>query len=671
MTDQIRECRAWAEEQGIEVPEALVFQDCGKSGRLRRRPGRLAMQEALEKDAFDVLIAFTTNRLERNSYRIQQFVREEIVERSKRAVFICSHVDTDQSDWEVQLQVRGITDELQVRFGKEAIHSGHKGLFLRQRVCGTITFGYTGKEIPEAFTKMGQPTRKYVIDDVAATWVRRAFQWYAHEGHSMGDVTRMLNEQGAPLPPRCATGRWTPLAVKTLLKNTRYRGHWEYGRKESQLLNRKDYVRQVPREKPLAEQQFEELRIVDDSTWYRSQQLMATNKHVAGRRPKDGDRRSRPRILNGLLVCGYHHRLLVTGGGQGTKMVCPVCKDTGGQLYTMLDRRLATQMICKTIAELIGRDTELVPRIIDTCRRAAEECGRPDAGKLKELHLHLDHLTRQIDVVRDDPIETDRDVRERRERLSQLQRQRAMVEYELVQFEADTKSPPRVPEPDEVRVMVENLSGILTDCALTGATARTAEVRQAVERTTGGVINIFQVGERRRGQGWLRGTFRPQVVGHLAEVFGVTVPGMLTTTPPEVTIEFREPPVVERLADRVKELFDRGLKFRDIAEKVGYSRKLVTEALGHWYGVRGLIAPDGRKCISRLPRGPRLAERIADDVMALIIQDVPLQDIAEKLGTSRNRITKAIRIWHERRGLGVPDGRALRKLRNRKRRMTA
>ena len=88
----------------------------------------------------------------------------------------------------------------------------------------------------------------------------------------------------------------------------------------------------------------------------------------------------------------------------------------------------------------------------------------------------------------------------------------------------------------------------------------------------------------------------------------------------------------------------------------------MAKALAFWHESRGLPAPDGRKHVKRLNR-PKLAEQIADRVMELVNQKTPLQDIAKQLGTSRNLITQAIRIWHQERGLAVPDGRALRKLR--------
>ena len=142
----------WAEANGYDVPDDLIFIDRGKSGRLRRRPGRLAMQQAIEQGKFDTLVVFATSRLERNDYRIKQFVQEEIVERGKRAVFIMSGVDTNEDNWDLNLTVRGIVDAQQAKSNTAHIRAAQSGLFLKMLVHGTITFGYHGVEVKDGST---------------------------------------------------------------------------------------------------------------------------------------------------------------------------------------------------------------------------------------------------------------------------------------------------------------------------------------------------------------------------------------------------------------------------------------------------------------------------------------------------------------------------------------
>ncbi|KKK67060.1 hypothetical protein LCGC14_2957850, partial [marine sediment metagenome] len=374
----VRECCRWAEENGYDVPADMVLSDRGKSGRIRRRPGRLAVQKALEEDRFDVLVVFATSRLERNDYRIQQFVKEEIVERDKRAVFVMSDVDTNDPDWEMKLKIRGIVDSQQAKSNSAHIRTAQAGLFLRGYVHGTVTYGYRGEDVGGRQTKAHRPRRKYAIDPRTSEWVRRAFRWCVHDRLSRAAIRRKLNELKAPLSPRCAGNRWTDLAVKKLLGNPRYRGLWRYGQTEAVLLSGKDYIRQRVRKEPLEEAQVEHLRIIEDETWFKTQELMANSKHNAGRKPVRGNRTRRPLLLNGILHCGYHDRSLIVGGGNGEYALCPRCKeDDEKQLYTMLNRRVALEVICRKIAELLRADEKLAGRIIETCRAAADAQQRP------------------------------------------------------------------------------------------------------------------------------------------------------------------------------------------------------------------------------------------------------------------------------------------------------
>lgn len=659
--DQLRECREWAEENGYDVPDHLEFTDEAKRGGSKNRSGLQALQQVIEQGDVDAVVIFATSRLFRKTYRALQFVHEGLVERGIRCVFVASGIDTDdRSDWEMRLHVQSLVDEFQSKSTKAHIRAAHTGLLLKGRVFGTLTFGYRGEPIPGEETNRGRASCRIIVDPETSPWVVRIFQWYVSDRLSISAVVRRLNEQSAPLPPRCATGRWTYLAVKTVLGNPRYRGLWQYGRTEAKWLSCKDYVRQVEREEPLKVRQMEELRIVDDEMWFRAQELRASNPHNAGRKPVDGDRKSRPRLLNGLLYCGYHDRPLVVGGGQGRSAICPVCKEDGkGELFTLLNRRLAVEVICRKIAELIRGDESLVASIVDICRKAAEEQQRPDTGGIEELMARRTKLTEQIRQVLDLFAETEEDERENNEKVAELRRQRAGLNADIARLETAATTPINVPSPDEVQNLLADLGGILTKAAESDDEASAADARRLIETITDGKILVYQAGPRQAQQGWLRGVSTVNVVKLVAEnlgVHGVDGDGV------EVEVEFREQPTHERIADEVQRLYDAGLKYTEIAERVGWNRSIVTKALGFWHESQGLPAPDGRKHVRRLNR-PKLAERIADRVMELIEQQVPLKDIAEQLGCSRNRVTEAIRIWHQERGLAVPDGRGLRKLR--------
>lgn len=664
--DQVRECRQWAEENGYAVCEDLIFTDRGKSGRMRRRSGRQALQEAIEADQFDVLVVFATSRLDRNKYRIEQFCQEEIVERGLRAVFVMSGVDTSDESWDLNLTVRGIVDSQQAKSNVAHIRAAHIGLFNDLKVTGSMTFGYQGVEVEGRETRQGRPRRRYAIDPEAAEWVKRVFEWHVRDRMSRATIVRRLNKEGAPLSPRCTTGRWTSLAVKTLLANPRYRGEWSYGRKEAVLLNGKDYVRQIPREQPLVTQQVEELRIVDDATWYEAQALTDSNPHSRGREPEDRDRKSRPKMLNGLLRCAYHGRRLVVGGSNGKYYLCPTCQDLKERpLYTMLKRRPAMEKICESISDLLCRNEALVTRVIMACQQAAEVQQQQPAEDTTRIQRDIDRLSRQIDVIFNMPGEADEDVRENQAKVASLRSQRREFRARLAKADAHRQEPIEVPTEADVRAILDEFAKVLEAASGSDDEVLEAQARRIIELVTGGRILVRQCGERRPNQGWHKMTFDADLMQLAAEDIGLSE---VESNGQAVELELREQPIHEEIAEEAKRLWDEGLKYTEIAEKVGWNRNMVADAIGYWHESRGLPAPDGRKHMSRLKKEPRLAERIADEVMSLVEQDMPLGDIAQQLGTSRNRVTEAIKIWHEARDLPVPDGRAFRKQRNERRR---
>ena len=663
MDDQVRECRAWADKNGYSVPEEFVFIDRARRGGSNRRAGLEALRQVIAAKQVDVIIVFATSRLFRRSYRALQFVHEEIVERDMRCVFVHSGIDTaNLDDWEMRLHVQSLVDELQTKNTKAHIRAAHIGLLLNGRVFGTIPFGYRGEVKAGESTRSGKPARRLAVDPAMADWVRRAFAWAVNERLSLMAIARRLNELGAPLPPRCATGRWTHLAVKIMLTNPRYIGRWQYGRTEAKWISTKDYVRQVDRDEPLRVEQRDDLRIIDDETWHRAQELIGSNPHAAGRKPLDGDRRRRPKLLNGTLYCGYHNRPLIVGGGNGTYYICPACRDGAERmLFTHVNRRLASELICAKLADLIRGDRALVDAIVTACRTASEAQQRPDPGAAARLQQQCRRISEQIEYVMGMLPETSEDRRENQAKVAELRRQRAGLEAELARLNAAAAKPIAVPGPTEIEEMLAQLSVELA--ALGNDTeSEVNHARQIIELITGGKILIYQAGPRRPHEGWAKAVFCANVVRLGAQAYGA---GQAAGEAVEISLDIRKSPPHEQIADRAKELWDQALTYVEIGKRLGCGHNLVTRALKFWHERQGLPAPDGRKFPKRLRR-PKAAERTADEVMQLIGL-FSIQDIAARLGVSRNRVAEGIRIWHERRGLPVPDGRRLRRVRNEKR----
>lgn len=657
--DQVRKCREWAEQHGIDIRPEHIFVDEAVTGRSSRRRSLLRLQQALQDNQVDVVIALATNRLFRKAYKAEQFIEEEIVDRKKRAVFIDTGIDTAAGDrWRQYFQMHAMLDEFTATSTVGHIRAAQEGLFEQGRVFGSLTFGYMGEEIPGIRTHSGRIGRRIVIDPAAAEWVKKAFGWFVDDRLSILQIAHRFNAEGAPPPPHVPDRRWSQTAVRRLLGNERYIGHWAYGKTKSTWNNAKSYTRQVPRDEPLKQQYFENLRIIDDVTFQKAGEILSANRHqVAGRKPRDTSI-PRPKLLNGLLYCCQHDRPLIVGAHNGLHMFCPDCKkDSKPALYSVLPRKLATRRLCQTIADLIYQDGDLVEQVIAACQGYAETAGKPDPGQMEALKRKEAALTAKIGFVMDNSGDTDADRAESKKKIQALRAERSTIQAQIAELEAATNRSASVPTAEQVRQQIDRLADLLLEATGSQDPAQWGAARRVLESITGGRIVVTQQGEAKAKRGWLRGTFQVHVVQLLARAVGCDCPD---SPDMEIHVDFREPPPYEAIAEQAKALFDQGMLYKDIAKQLNVTRALVIKAINFWFTSRGLPVPDGRLRRFELEQQTPDAykfQQIAEEALELYDQGLLYKEIAERLDCDYTTVTKAVHHAQIQRGLTPVDGR--------------
>jgi hypothetical protein len=186
-----------------------------------------------------------------------------------------------------------------------------------------------------------------------------------------------------------------------------------------------------------------------------------------------------------------------------------------------------------------------------------------------------------------------------------------------------------------------------------------AEANAALRRLLGGGVVVHEHAGGGRKRKFLTGTFT-LVARQLFPA--VNTGGGTAAEPLSETFEigFREPPAWGALSQQVKDLWDAGQKYEEIAAQLMCKPHWVPKALAWWHQERGLPAPDGRLAVGRLHR-PTVADEIIDRAKELWDQELPIWQIAERLRCDRNAVTRSIQAWFRSRGLPVPDNRARRK----------
>ena len=668
IADQVRSLLDAAVKNGVVVPREHVYVDLAVRGYRDNRPGLNALREALAAKRVQVMLVFTTNRLFRKQYKALKFIEEEIVERGLRCLFVKNNLDTADGDrWRLPFQIHAAIDEAGTGMYAENIRAAHQGLFRRHLVTGTLPLGYRGEPIAGEFTKRQRPRCRVVIDLEAAKYVTQIFAWYVKDLLSILEIARRLNEDpDAPAPPTSTTGMWTYPTIVRLLRNARYRGFWEYGKMKVQYVSQKDYLRQRPRDEALQAELIEDLRIVPDDVWYAAQSRRLKDPGKRGRKPKDGNRRARPKLLNGLFFCPEHNQLLYVGGAHGTSMVCNVCRVTPAKdrpLISGLNRAFALELTCKRLAELVRGDTDLIGQLIAACQQEAASAQQPDPERLRQLKAQADKLGKAIMFNRRNPGVTSEEQEAAAVLILQLGSEHSELITKVKLAEAAQSRQIAVPTEQALKVLLDELDSILMAAAQSTSEEAEGAAREIIRLLTGGRIDLYQCGERKAQRGWLQGRFTIRLLDFMVERVSGAPP---TCEHPaiELTIDYRKPRPSADQEDRAFELHSKGRLCVEIAAEVGCSRSRLTKLLEHAYEARGLEKPDGRSRRSTLAKKhsePPLYQQLADSAKALWDQGLPMQVIADQLHCDKNTITAAIRCWFESRHLPVPDGRSRRK----------
>ena len=643
----------------------MIFFDEAKKGKSSRRQGLKDFHRALAENRADVAIMFTTSRLYRKTYQSLAFVEEEIVDRGKRAVFVRSGpLDTDETEhWRQLLQMYALIDEFVVAMTAEHVRAAHEGLLLQCRVFGTLTYGYAGEEIPNVVTHLGKPARRLVKDPVNAEWVVKIYDWFAKEKLSIREIARRLNAAKAPLPKRGDVDRWTRTIVRRILTNTRYRGLWEYGRTKAIWLNKPGYSVQVEREEPLASQQIESLRIIEDAQWYEAQERLGDLSRNAGRPPVDGDRQSRPRVLNAMIVCPKHGQALHVCGADGKYMACKKCREEAEpELYSLLPRLLALNLFCERAAELILADESLVDQTLERFGRHLQNLLEPDPTEAAGLERDIERLTRQINFILDAPGETEQDQKENRDRLAKLRSERAGKQKRLAAIKEAARNPKVLPSADEMREHVRQLAATLREASHSDDPAEVAALQDLIRDLTGGRIVATQQGEKSPHKGWLRLTFQIDVLKVLAQRCGFPA---AEGEPITVEIDVKEADWKDLKCEEVKALYDQDVLEKDIADQLGLHRSQVSMLLKHWEQKHGEKLPDGRKRRATLARKQRktpVYKEIAEVAKDLWEDPTNLAvvEIARRLETTDTTVWKALAHWYRSHGLPAPTAKQRR-----------
>lgn len=250
-------------------------------------------QEAMQ-GKFDVLLVFMFDRLGRRDdetpFVVEWFVRQgiEVWSVKEGQQTFDSHVDK-LTNYIRYWQASGESIKTSMRTKTSLGQLVQEGHFRG----GVAPFGYR-TERQGRFNKRNHEVYEIVVDEHESEIVRRIFDMYVNKGLGTQSLATRLTEQGIT---NRSGNNFHPATVLNMLKNPTYLG--------------------IMRSGETTTEPFEHLRIIDDRTWERAQELIKQrSKNYEGKRtaPKMIKGKS---LLSGNIFCGHcGARLTLTTAGK-------------------------------------------------------------------------------------------------------------------------------------------------------------------------------------------------------------------------------------------------------------------------------------------------------------------------------------------------------------------
>ena len=257
---QIRECTAFAEAQGIRVVE--VYADRAVSGKTDRRPDFQRMMRDAEKGKFRYVIAWKSNRMGRNM--LQAMINEaKLNDMGIRVLYTEEDFDNTAAGRFALRSMMNVNQFYSENMAED-IRRGMNDNAIQCKVNGSLPFGY----------KRGEDGR-YALNEPKAAIVQEIFIRVACM-EPFVDIANDLNARGI----KTSRGKpWGKNSFHALVTNERYLGVYIY-----------DDIRVeggIP-------------RIVSDELFYKVQEVLKTKKNPRGRPRSYGEY-----LLTGKLYCGH------------------------------------------------------------------------------------------------------------------------------------------------------------------------------------------------------------------------------------------------------------------------------------------------------------------------------------------------------------------------------
>lgn len=279
---QIRVCKEYAAAHGLNI--IAIYQDKHRTGTNDSRPDFQRMVADSASGAFQYVIVYMLERLNRNRYN-STIYGFQLAQNGVKVISATENIsDSEEGEFYkmfLEWQAERYSKTLSKRVKEGLTTSVERGTF----GGGHLIYGYKkigadgGSVIADK-----KFSRRLVIDEDAAGVVRYMYKRYA-EGASKKEIAEELNEQGRRYNGKPYKGR----NLDRILTNRKYTGTFEFGGRECDTM--------YP-------------QIISVDLYDKVQKRLAQNKYFAGANSARIDY-----LLQGKIFCGHCGESMVAGSG--------------------------------------------------------------------------------------------------------------------------------------------------------------------------------------------------------------------------------------------------------------------------------------------------------------------------------------------------------------------
>lgn len=272
---QLRECRAFAEKNDIQIMD--VYIDRALSAKTDNRPDFQRMVKDSAKGHFEVVLVWKLDRFARNRYDSAHY-KTILRKNGVKVVSATEHISQGAEGILLESMLEGMAEY----YSAELAEKVKRGMTENALKCkyngGTLPVGYTVDE-----------NKFYQLDPVVAPIIADAFKHYA-EGATMKEIVDELNIRGVR---NTRFGKISINNVTNMLHNRKYMGEYRFD----------DVV--VPNGIPA---------IVSEELFERVQERMAKNKKAPAKHKAEDEY-----LLTTKLYCGKCGCFMISESGHSRK----------------------------------------------------------------------------------------------------------------------------------------------------------------------------------------------------------------------------------------------------------------------------------------------------------------------------------------------------------------